>query len=200
MKPGERPVAGQPTAAARPSRSSISAHSAAVRWSFQRIAGRRTRSSLVEDDEPVHLAGEADRRDLGDTQLSQRRLGCAPPVLGILLGPAGRGRRERVVLLRAREHLALGRERERLDAGRADVEADERRHLDGRDRPRAIASRREAVVLARRGGRSRRRRPTRRPLLERGDAALEEREEGVEARELDADRRRPVAASSLVRA
>ena len=35
-----------------PTRSSISAHSAAVRWSFQRIAGRSTRSSASSTTRP----------------------------------------------------------------------------------------------------------------------------------------------------
>ena len=48
----ERAVAGQLDQAARPTRSSISAHSAAVRWSFQRIAGRSTASSAPSATRP----------------------------------------------------------------------------------------------------------------------------------------------------
>ena len=44
----------------RPTISRIASHSAAVRWSFHRIAGRRTSSRLVERDEAVHLAGQPD--------------------------------------------------------------------------------------------------------------------------------------------
>ena len=55
----------------RPTRSSISAHSAPVRWSFQRIAGRSTRSCVVEADETVHLAGEADSVAV-DAEASER--------------------------------------------------------------------------------------------------------------------------------
>ena len=83
----------------RPMRSSISAHSAPVRWSFQRIAGRITCSCSSSDDEPVHLAGEADRGRL-DGERRVRGLGGAPPVLGILLGPARPGRREPVARAR----------------------------------------------------------------------------------------------------
>ena len=82
---------------------------------------------LVEDDEPVHLPREADRGRLG-AERGERTLGCSPPVLGILLGPAGTRRGKVVFLLGPCEHLAFGRERERLDARRADVEADEPRH------------------------------------------------------------------------
>ena len=58
---GQRAVPGQLDQPFEPDRASISAHSAAVRWSFQRIAGRSTSSFGVQHDEPVHLAGEPDR-------------------------------------------------------------------------------------------------------------------------------------------
>ena len=63
---------------------------------------------LVERDEAVHLAGEADRGRL-DAEVGQRGLGRAPPVLRILLRPAGPGDRERVLALGASDDLALGR-------------------------------------------------------------------------------------------
>ena len=95
---------------------------------------------VVERDEAVHLAGEADARDAVAAELGERRLGRAPPVLRVLLGPPGLRRRQRVGLLGAREHLAVRGDPQRLDAGRADVEADEVGH--SRSRPaRAIASR-----------------------------------------------------------
>ncbi len=47
-----------------PTAARIASHSAAVRWSFQRIAGRRTSFAFVEQHEAVHLAGQADRRDI----------------------------------------------------------------------------------------------------------------------------------------
>ena len=124
MKPGSARLPVLAIRLSRPSRSSISAHSAPVRWSFQRIAGRSTCSLLVEHDEPVHLAGEADRGRL-DGERRERGLGGAPPVLGILLGPAGPRRREPVAALGPRDDLPGGRDRERLDGARADVEADE---------------------------------------------------------------------------
>ena len=83
--------------------------------------------ALVENDETVHLAGEADRRRLAPER-GQRTLGCTPPVFGILFGPPGLRRRELVALLGPGEHVTLWRERERLDAGRADVETDELCH------------------------------------------------------------------------
>ena len=72
----------------RPIRSSISAHSAAVRWSFQRIAGRSTRSERVEQDEPVHLPGQPDRGGVVRAHRRERPLARPPPVLRVLLGPA----------------------------------------------------------------------------------------------------------------
>ena len=60
----------------RPTRASISAHSAAVRWSFQRIAGRSDALGLVERDEAVHLAREADAGDLQRAERGERRLAC----------------------------------------------------------------------------------------------------------------------------
>ena len=60
MKPGSARLPVSSIRRSRPTRSSISAHSAAVRWSFQRIAGRSDAVVLVEADEAVHLSGEAD--------------------------------------------------------------------------------------------------------------------------------------------
>ena len=82
----------------------------------------------VEHDEPVHLAREADARDLRDVQRAQHVPRRPPPVLRILLRPPGSGRREAVATPGASEHLAVGRNGNRLDAGRPDVEADECRH------------------------------------------------------------------------
>ena len=95
---------------------------------------------LVEGHEPVHLAGEADSRRVLGAHCGQRSLARAPPVLGILLGPTGRGRGQRVLPLRPRNNLAVRRDGDRLDAGRADVEADER--ATARQAPRRRARRR----------------------------------------------------------
>ena len=92
--------------------------------------------AAVERDQAVHLPREPDPRDLaalGD--LPERRLCRIPPVLGVLLRPAGLRRRERVAVRRGGEHLALGRQRDRLDARRADVEAHDARSR--RQAPRA---------------------------------------------------------------
>ena len=55
-------------------------------------------------------------------RLREHRLGRPPPVLGILLGPAGAGRRQRIARLGGREHAPVGVERESLDAAGADVQ------------------------------------------------------------------------------
>ena len=60
VKPGSARLPVSSTSRSRPSVDSISSHSAPVRPSFQRIAGRMTASDGVERDEPVHLAAEAD--------------------------------------------------------------------------------------------------------------------------------------------
>ena len=77
---------------------------------------------LAEHDEAVHLARQA---DLALGQARQAGLRGAPPILGVLLGPAGPGRRELVLLARGREQLSLRRDGDCLDAGRADIEADQ---------------------------------------------------------------------------
>ena len=80
---------------------------------------------LVEHDETVHLAREADPGDLAPGRhLGERGLGGTQPVAGILLRPARPRGGERVAVGRRREHFTVRRERERLDAGRADVDAD----------------------------------------------------------------------------
>ena len=76
----------------------------------------------VEADEPVHLPRQADRPR---GQPRQAGLRGAPPVVGILLRPAGLRRRERIALLGCGEHLAARGDRDPLDAGRADVDADQ---------------------------------------------------------------------------
>ena len=78
--------------------------------------------AAVERDEAVHLARQPDR-PLGEPR--EHGLRRAPPVGGILLGPPGSRRRERVLLLRDREDVAARRHRHALDAGRADVDPDQ---------------------------------------------------------------------------
>ena len=136
MKPASARLPVSAISRCRPTRDSISPHSSPVRPSFQRIAGRSTTPSLVEHDEAVHLAREADRPL---RQPREHGLGGAPPVLGLLLGPAGLRRRERVGLLGAREHVAVRVDRDALDAGRADVDPDER---SGHGTPRSRSLRR----------------------------------------------------------
>ena len=109
-----------------PIRSSISRHSAPVRWSFQRIAGRITRSAgRGRRGRASAPRGRSPRPPARRTPPRGRR-GGEPPGLGILLRPA-RAAGSRAVAARGDgEDRAVGRERERLDAGGADVEADQR--------------------------------------------------------------------------
>ena len=73
----------------------------------------------VEQDEPVHLAGETER----PVAAGEHALRRAPPVLRVLLCPAGLRDRERILLLGPRQHLARLGDPNRLDAGRPDVDA-----------------------------------------------------------------------------
>ena len=68
----------------RPTRSSISAHSAPVRWSFQRIAGRSTRSCASSATRPC-IWPESPIAAGSTPSVRERRLRRLPPVLGILL-------------------------------------------------------------------------------------------------------------------
>src|SRR6266550_5765719 len=77
---------------------------------------------VVEDDESVHLPRQPDR-PFG--QPAQDVLGSPPPVLWLLLRPAGMWPREQVLDARRREHVPLPVDRDALDGGRADIEADE---------------------------------------------------------------------------
>jgi hypothetical protein len=93
----------------------------------------------VERDEPVHLTGQPDAGGVVAAQLGEHVLRRAPPVLGILLGPARPGDGQRIRRLGDGEDLALGGDRDALDRRGADVEADERGHrriLPMRDPPR----------------------------------------------------------------
>ena len=117
---------------------------------------------FVEGDEAVHLTGQSDSRDVA-AELGERGLACTPPVLRVLLGPAGPRRRERIRALGARDDLALRRDGDRLDTGRPDVEPRDERHRArrrGRRRPARTRGRRPCVA-APRGGRRRRSGPTR---------------------------------------
>ena len=85
--------------------------------------GSQDSSFGIEDDEPVHLAGES---DLALGQACQAGLGRLPPVLGILLRPSRKGRPQRVRLTGSREDLpVVRRDRDPLDASRPDVEPDQ---------------------------------------------------------------------------
>ena len=61
-------------------------------------------------------------------EAGERLLGGAPPVLGVLLGPAGARRRERVADLAAGEQLAVGRDGDRLHRRRSRRRARRARH------------------------------------------------------------------------
>ena len=107
-----------------PMRSSISAHSAAVRWSFQRIAGRRTSPRSSRQTRPCIWPDRPTRPSEAPSRVSAASL-ARHQSSGSCSAQPGCGVESAVTLLRRRDHLALGGDGERLDAGRADVEADE---------------------------------------------------------------------------
>ncbi len=112
-----------------PTRSSISAHSAAVRWSFQRIAGRITSPAASRHTSPCICPEKPDPGDLEalrDLRESAHR--AAHQSSGSCSDQPGLRRRERIPVLRARDHLARRADGERLHARRADVESDRDRH------------------------------------------------------------------------
>ena len=86
----------------------------------------------IEDDCAVHLAGEAYASDVRGIDLGLLRhlpngkLAGAPPIMGILLGPARAGRGEVGVICGADGHDAAGGvDEERPRAARADIDAEE---------------------------------------------------------------------------
>ena len=84
----------------------------------------------VERHEAVHLPGKPDAGDLNaGRDLRKRSFRRAPPVLGVLLRPAGARSGKRIRALSPRDHRSLGRDRDRLHAGGAHVEPD----ADGHD-------------------------------------------------------------------
>ncbi len=86
--------------------------------------------AVVERDQPVHLAAQADARGRPGTarQFAEHLLRGVPPDLRVLLGPA-RARCLKVIRrLGARQHRAIRRQRDALQRACADVEADGRRH------------------------------------------------------------------------
>ena len=127
MKPASARFPVSSISRARPTRSSISAHSAPVRWSFQRIAGRSTASSAPSATRPCIWPEKPSGSPSFQPSSASAAPARLPPVLGVLLGPARLRRRERVLALDAGEHLAGRRDRDRLDAGRADVQPGEPR-------------------------------------------------------------------------
>ena len=86
---------------------------------------------LIQRHQAVHLAGKADAGDLvlGHVGLGEDDLQAAhhrvPPVLGVLLRPAGLGGGERVFLRGGSQHRALVVHEDALRAGGADVQTDE---------------------------------------------------------------------------
>jgi hypothetical protein len=91
---------------------------------------RRAQHRLVgvERDEAVHLAGQPDPGDVLGSQLLERLLRAAPPVLGVLLGPSAPRRGQAVLDLGAGDDLAVLGHGERLHAARPDVEPDRDAH------------------------------------------------------------------------
>ncbi len=79
----------------------------------------------IESDEAVHLTREADPADLERSELCDRSPRRDPPVLGVLLRPAGPWSRERIPTLRAADDLTVWPDGNCLDSGRADIETDD---------------------------------------------------------------------------
>ena len=103
-----------------------------VRWSFHRMAGRRTASSLVEQHQAVHLAGEADGGDVdaGHARCQRqhgpdRGHGPVPPQRrDPARSRAAAGCRSRTRPCRSRDRA--GRvDQDRLGGGRRDVDAED---------------------------------------------------------------------------
>jgi len=132
VKPGSARLPVSAMSSSRPTSCSISAHSAAVRPSFQRIAGRRTRSPASSATSPC-ICPVSPMPAIGPARRSCARTAWAPvhQSSGSLLGPAGPRRRQRVRDLGARDDLAVLRHEQPLDGARADVEAREQRHAAG---------------------------------------------------------------------
>ncbi len=109
----------------------------------------------VERDQAVHLTGEPDalRRTGGGAQPREHGLRRPPPILRILLSPAGARRRQRIPGIRGRDDATVGIEGEPLDAAGADVQPE---YAHGRCAERPLS-------LMRPGPRRRARRRPRRP-------------------------------------
>ena len=86
---------------------------------------------VVERHEAVHLTGQSDARGSAGLvfEAFEDRLGGAPPVLRVLLRPAGFRGRERVGGFLGGEHLAVRGDREALGGAGSDVDAEEHGHV-----------------------------------------------------------------------
>ena len=81
---------------------------------------------MVEADRPVHLPREPDAAQPGEPMLARqrrdRRLDAPPPILGVLLRPAGMRAADAQALARLPDELLVTVEEDGLDRGRADVD------------------------------------------------------------------------------
>ena len=146
MNPGSARLPVSAISRSTPIVFSISTHSAPVRWSFHRIAGRRPgrlrpsrRGRASARESPMPAGGPALLAQLGERPL--RRL---PPVLGVLLGPAGPGRREGIRGLGPGDHGAVLAHGQRLHPRGADVDAER----DGAHRAFADEGGRETTAIS----------------------------------------------------
>ena len=106
-----------------------SSSSAVARASFWRIARRSGRPSRVERQDRRHHPGGGDGLDLAAPrpaaaqQGRDERADRVPPLLRVGFGPPGRGREQRDLLLRGRQHALLGVDQRAFDGRGADVDA-----------------------------------------------------------------------------
>ena len=102
---------------------------------------------VVERDEPVHLARQADAQRAVGLALLEHLARRAPPVVGVLLEPARPRRGQRVAALGDVDDRAAGVDRHALDRRGPDVEADEPASSPVRRAPRRRARRRRRASL-----------------------------------------------------
>ena len=123
VKPVSARLPVSSTSRSKPTRSSISAHSAPVRWSFQRIAGRIGRSEASSVTSPC-IWPESPIPATPSVSPSSACSVASHQSSGFCSDQPGLGCRERVRDLAALEHLAVLGDRDDFHRGGADVDPD----------------------------------------------------------------------------